>query len=52
MKIDLIVKNALVGASTQGLGFATAQILAACGANVTLMARNVEKLEEGSAIFK
>lgn len=45
MKIDLSAKNALVGASTQGLGFATAQILASCGANVILMARNEEKLK-------
>jgi 3-oxoacyl-[acyl-carrier protein] reductase len=45
MKIDLSAKNALVGASTQGLGFATAQILAECGANVILMARNEEKLK-------
>jgi len=45
MKIDLTAKNALVGGSTQGLGFATAQILAGCGANVILMARNEEKLK-------
>ncbi|UKT65993.1 SDR family oxidoreductase [Pedobacter mucosus] len=44
MNIDLSSKIALVGASTQGLGFATAVCLANCGANVFLMARNKEKL--------
>jgi 3-oxoacyl-[acyl-carrier protein] reductase len=40
MNIQLTSKNALVGASTQGLGLAIAEELAKCGANVTLMARN------------
>lgn len=44
MKIDLTGKNALVGGSTQGIGLAIAQQLASCGATVTLMARNEEKL--------
>ena len=44
MKISLLNKNALVGGSTQGLGKAIALQLAACGANVTLLARNEEKL--------
>ena len=45
MKINLQNKKALVGASTEGLGKATAQQLALCGASVTLMARNEEKLK-------
>lgn len=45
MKINLEGKNALVGASTQGLGKAIAVQLASCGASVTLMARNEEKLK-------
>jgi len=44
MKIELTGKNALVGGSTQGIGLAIAQQLASCGAAVTLMARNEEKL--------
>lgn len=44
MKIDLLNKKALVGGSTQGLGKAIAVQLAKCGANITLMARNEEKL--------
>jgi 3-oxoacyl-[acyl-carrier protein] reductase len=46
MKINLKNKNALVGGSTQGLGKAIALQLAECGANVTLMARNEEKLQK------
>ncbi len=38
--------NALVGGSTQGIGLAIARALNASGANVTLIARNEEKLEE------
>lgn len=45
MKINLEGKKALVGASTQGLGKAIALQLASCGASVTLMARNEEKLK-------
>jgi 3-oxoacyl-[acyl-carrier protein] reductase len=45
MKINLEDKKALVGASTQGLGKAIALQLAGCGASVTLMARNEEKLK-------
>lgn len=45
MKINLEGKKALVGASTQGLGKAIALQLASCGATVTLMARNEEKLK-------
>lgn len=45
MKINLENKRALVGGSTQGLGKAIALELANCGASVTLMARNEEKLK-------
>ena len=45
MKISLENKNALVGGSTQGLGKAIAIQLAACGASVTLLARNEDKLK-------
>ncbi|RZK44421.1 MAG: SDR family NAD(P)-dependent oxidoreductase, partial [Hymenobacter sp.] len=46
MKIDLIYKKALVGASSQGIGYAIALELANCGASVVLTARNEEKLKE------
>jgi 3-oxoacyl-[acyl-carrier protein] reductase len=46
MEISLKNKNALVGGSTQGLGKAISMQLAQCGASVTLMARNEEKLKE------
>jgi 3-oxoacyl-[acyl-carrier protein] reductase len=46
MKIDLTSKNALVGASTQGIGLGIAIELAKCGADITLMARNEIKLRE------
>lgn len=45
MKISLLGKYALVGGSSGGIGKAIAQQLAASGANVTLMARNEEKLK-------
>lgn len=46
MKIDLTNQNALVGASSKGIGLAIAIALANCGANVTLMARDEEKLKQ------
>ncbi len=46
MNLDLTGKNALVCGSTQGIGLAAAQELALLGANVTLLARNKEKLSE------
>ena len=46
MKIDLSGLKALVGGGTSGLGRAIATQLAACGAEVTIMARNREKCEE------
>ena len=45
MNIDLSGKNALVGASTSGIGKAIAIQLAASGATVTLMSRSLDKLE-------
>jgi 3-oxoacyl-[acyl-carrier protein] reductase len=46
MNLNLIDKNAIVCGSTQGLGRATAVELALLGANVTLVARNEETLQE------
>ena len=45
MDLKLRDKNALVCGSTQGIGKATAILLAKEGANVTLLARNEEKLK-------
>lgn len=49
MDLSLVNKNALVCGSTQGIGKAAAEQLAAMGANVTLVARNEEKLKEVQA---
>ncbi|MCE6990840.1 SDR family oxidoreductase [Dyadobacter sp. CY323] len=46
MNLNLTGKTALVCGSTQGIGLASAVELALLGANVTLMARNEEKLRE------
>ena len=46
MNIDLTNKTAIVCGSTQGLGFASAYELSMMGANVVLMARNEQKLQE------
>lgn len=46
MQINLTGKKALVGGSTSGIGKAIAIQLAECGADVTLVARNEEKLKE------
>jgi 3-oxoacyl-[acyl-carrier protein] reductase len=45
MELNLQNKNALVCGSTQGIGKATAIALAEEGANITLIARNEEKLK-------
>lgn len=45
MNLNLTHKNALVCGSTQGIGKASAKQLAELGANVTLVARNEEKLQ-------
>ncbi|WP_370476927.1 SDR family oxidoreductase [Tamlana flava] len=46
MDLNIKNKNALVCGSTQGIGKATAMALATEGVNVTLVARNREKLKE------
>jgi len=46
MNLELTGKNALVCGSTQGIGLAAAQELALLGANITLLARNKNKLKE------
>jgi 3-oxoacyl-[acyl-carrier protein] reductase len=46
MNLDLSGKYAIVCGSTQGLGYASAVELALLGANVTLVARNEEKLQQ------
>ena len=45
MKINLKSKNALVGGSSKGLGYAVAKQLAICGAHVTLVSRNESLLK-------
>ena len=45
MEISLKTKNAIVCGSTQGIGKATAILLAKSGASITLLARNEEKLK-------
>jgi len=46
MNLNLNNKNALVCGSTQGIGKATALALAAEGVNITLVARNEDKLKQ------
>ncbi|SDQ48179.1 SDR family oxidoreductase [Flagellimonas zhangzhouensis] len=45
MNISLLGKNALVGGSSKGIGEAIARQLADSGANVTLMARNEDRMQ-------
>jgi len=45
MNLDLTGKTAFVCGSTQGIGKAVAIELALLGANITLVARNEEKLK-------
>ncbi len=49
MHISLIHKRAFVGGSSQGIGFAIAEHLAACGATVTLTGRDAQKLSLAAA---
>ena len=49
MKLALNHKNALVGGASAGIGRAVAVVLAALGANVTLMARTESTLREAVA---
>lgn len=44
--MELTNRNALICGSTQGIGLATAELMASRGANVTLVARNENKLKE------
>ncbi len=46
MNISLVGRTAIVGGSTQGIGFSIAELFAECGATVLLLARNREKLSE------
>lgn len=46
MDLDIKDKNSLVCGSSQGIGLASAQELALLGANVTLMARNEQSLNQ------
>lgn len=46
LKLDLNEKRALVCGASQGIGAATALALAECGARVTLLSRNRERLAE------
>lgn len=43
--MELIGKVAMICGSTQGIGFATAELMAARGASVVLVARNLARLE-------
>lgn len=45
-------KHALIGGSTQGIGFAIAQQLAAAGVKCTLIARNEQRLREAVSKLK
>lgn len=49
MNLNLLHKNALIGGGSQGIGLASAQALAALGANCILLARNVAALKEAVA---
>jgi len=46
MESTLIGKTALVGGSAQGIGKATAKLLADKGASIVLLARNIDKLKK------
>jgi len=46
MKIDLKGKTALITASSKGIGFGVAKVLAECNARVILLSRNEKNLEE------
>ena len=46
MNLNLKGKNAIVCGSTQGIGKATAREIASLGANVTLIARDEQKLKQ------
>ncbi|MEM9818117.1 MAG: SDR family NAD(P)-dependent oxidoreductase [Cyanobacteria bacterium P01_D01_bin.6] len=50
--IDLSGKTALVTGASTGLGAETARAIAACGANVTLVARSADKLSKVAETIK
>lgn len=52
MKIDLTGKNAIVCGASQGIGKAIAFQLAECGANVAILARNNDKLQDVMSSMK
>lgn len=45
LSLDLTGKTALVGGSTQGIGLASAQVMASLGATCVLISRNEDKLK-------
>ncbi len=47
--MELLGKKALICGSTQGIGFATAKLMAERGASVTLVARNESKLNDAKS---
>lgn len=51
MMLSLIHKQALIGGSTQGIGYASAVALAQSGATCTLIARNEEALRNAVAML-
>ena len=51
MNLDLKNKNAMICGATAGIGKATAMQLAAMGANVTIVARNEQKLKATIALL-
>ena len=46
MNLEFTNLNAVVCGSTQGIGLATAEVLAKLGANIYLLARNETKLKQ------
>jgi 3-oxoacyl-[acyl-carrier protein] reductase len=49
MNISLKGRRAFVGGASQGIGLAIAEKMAACGATITLVSRNAEKLKAALA---
>ena len=52
MNLNLTGKTALICGSTQGIGWASAQVLADLGATCILFARNEEKLKANVEVLK
>ena len=51
MKLSFANKHAIICGGTDGIGKSTAELLAASGCEVTLVARNQKKLEIGLKLF-